>query len=102
MGVKMNLRIITKNHAPDPEKGFLTKSISKPNGRATAMLTAWELIIRNLTNLVSRLDANSFNHINYFYSNRFRSIYLGNQRNSDSMRVEKVTKQTDAMKIFRL
>ena len=94
--------IIKKNHAADPEKGFLTKSISKPNGRATAMLTAWELIIRNLTNLVSRLDANSFNYINYFYSNRFRSIYLGNQRNSDSMRVEKVTKQTDAMKIFRL
>ena len=30
MGVKMNLRIITKNHAADPEIGFLTKSISKP------------------------------------------------------------------------
>ena len=44
MAVKMNLRIITKNHAADPEIGFLTKSISKPNGRATAMLTAWELI----------------------------------------------------------
>ena len=44
MGVKMNLRIITKNHAADPEKGFLIKSISKPYGRATAMPTAWELI----------------------------------------------------------
>ena len=43
MAVKMNLRIITKNHAADPEIGFLTKSISKPNGRATAMPTAWEL-----------------------------------------------------------
>ena len=43
MNVKMNLRIITKNHAADPEKGFLTKSISKLNGRATAMPTAWEL-----------------------------------------------------------
>ena len=39
----MNLRIITKNHAADPEKGFLTKSISKPFGRATATPTAWEL-----------------------------------------------------------
>ena len=43
MGVKMNLRIITKNHAADPEKGFLTKSLSKPNIRTTAMPTAWEL-----------------------------------------------------------
>ena len=43
MGVKMNLRIITKNHAPDPEIGILTKSISKAYGRATAKPTAWEL-----------------------------------------------------------
>ena len=43
MAVKMNLRIITKNHAVDPEIGFPTKSISKPNGCATAMPTAWEL-----------------------------------------------------------
>ena len=43
MGVKMNLRIITKNDAADPEIGFLTKSISKPYGRATAMPPAWEL-----------------------------------------------------------
>ena len=40
MVVKMNLRIITNNHAADPEKGFLTKSISKSYGRATAMPTA--------------------------------------------------------------
>ena len=39
----MNLRIIMKNHAADTEIEFLTKSISKPNGRATAMPTAWEL-----------------------------------------------------------
>ena len=39
----MNLRIITKNPTADPEKGFLTKSISKPYGRATGMSTAWEL-----------------------------------------------------------
>ena len=43
MAVKMNLRIITKNHGADPEKGFLAKSISKTNGYATAMPTAWEL-----------------------------------------------------------
>ena len=43
MGVKMNLRIITKNHAADPETGFLAKSIQKSNGYATAMPTAWEL-----------------------------------------------------------
>ena len=43
MDVKMNLRIITKNHAADPEIGFHTKSISKPYGRATAMLPSWEL-----------------------------------------------------------
>ena len=38
----MNLRMITKNHAADPEIGFLTKSISKPSGRATAMPSVWE------------------------------------------------------------
>ena len=43
MGIKMNLRIITKNHAGDPEIGFLTKSILKANGRAMAIPTAWEL-----------------------------------------------------------
>ena len=43
MTVKMNLRITTKNHAADPEIGFLSKSISKPNGCATAMPTTWEL-----------------------------------------------------------
>ena len=30
----MNFRIKTKNHAADPDIGFLTKSISKPFGRA--------------------------------------------------------------------
>ena len=43
MSVKMNLRIITKNHEVDPETGSLTKSISKLDGRATAMPPAWEL-----------------------------------------------------------
>ena len=41
--VKMNFRMITKNHAADPEIGFLTKSILKPYGRIIAMPTAWEL-----------------------------------------------------------
>ena len=43
MSVKMNLRIITKNHTADPEIRFLTKSTSKPYARATAMPLAWEL-----------------------------------------------------------
>ena len=43
MGVKMNSKITTKNHAADPEIHFLAKSISKSNGCVTAMLTAWEL-----------------------------------------------------------
>ena len=43
MSVIINLRIITKNHAADPRIGFLTKSISKAFGRATAIPTAWEL-----------------------------------------------------------
>ena len=46
MGVKMNFRIITKNHEADPEIGFLKKSIPKPYARATAMPPAWELILR--------------------------------------------------------
>ena len=39
----MNLTIITKNHAADPEVGFLAKSILKSNDCAKAMPTAWEL-----------------------------------------------------------
>ena len=45
MDVKINFSVITKNHAADPEKGFLAKSISKSNGYATAMPTAWELTL---------------------------------------------------------
>ena len=41
----MNLRIITQNHAADPEIGFRTKTISKPYDRATTMPTAWMLRI---------------------------------------------------------
>ena len=43
MDVKMNLRIIIKNNPADPEIGFLPKSISKPNGCATAIPTALKL-----------------------------------------------------------
>ena len=45
MGVKMNLKIITKNHPAYTDVGFLTKSISKPYDRATAMPPACELKI---------------------------------------------------------
>ena len=52
MAVKMNLRIITKNHAADSEIGFLAKSSSKSNGCAKAMPTAWELSYFNSGNSV--------------------------------------------------
>ena len=51
IAVKMNLRITTKNHAADSEIGFVKKSISKLNGCATAMPTAWELIKPYFDNL---------------------------------------------------
>ena len=40
----MTLRRIAKNHSPDPEIRFLTKSNFKPYDRETATPTAWELI----------------------------------------------------------
>ena len=43
MALKMNLTIVTKNHAADPEIGFLVESILKSNGCATAIPTVWEL-----------------------------------------------------------
>ena len=42
MDLKMNLRIITKNHAADLEIRFLTKFISKLYGYAMAMPLASE------------------------------------------------------------
>ena len=65
MGVKINSRIITKNHVADPEIRFLTKSISKPYGRTTAMPTAWELIFQNwlLPELLSTITASSLTNI---------------------------------------
>ena len=81
MGVKMNLRIITKNHAADPEIGFLTKSNPKPYGRATAMPPAWTLtrrltgfeILNNATLifqkwLVSGIFANICHYLNFVNS----------------------------------
>ena len=67
MAVKMNLRIITRNHAADPEIGFLAKSISKSIGGATAMPTAWELIF--------------FNSPNYTCKRKHRSASRGNGSN---------------------
>ena len=43
-GCKNELRDNKKNHEADTEINFLTKSISKPYGHATAMPPAWELI----------------------------------------------------------
>ena len=43
MGVKMNLWIITKNHATDPKIGCPIKLFAKPYGRLTAMPPALEL-----------------------------------------------------------
>ena len=37
MGVKINVRVITKNYEANPEIEFLTKSISKPYSGATAI-----------------------------------------------------------------
>ena len=45
IGVEVNLRMIMKNHAADPEIKFLTNSIEKPYGRAKAMPVAWELTL---------------------------------------------------------
>ena len=45
MGAKTNFSIIIKNRVADRERGFLTKSISKPYGRATAIPPAWKLNI---------------------------------------------------------
>ena len=60
IGVKINSRIIKKNHARDPEIEFLTKSISKPNCRATAMPTVWKLIKKRI------LKASLDKRLNYF------------------------------------
>ena len=40
----MNIRKITKNHAADPEIGFLTESILKPYEHSAVMPTAGEFV----------------------------------------------------------
>ena len=54
MAVIMNLRIVTKNHAADPEMEFLAKSISKFNDCATAKPTVWELKKFRLQIIISK------------------------------------------------
>ena len=61
MTEKINLRIITKNHAADSKIGFLTKSILKPYGHGTFMPTAWKLILD--TNIIQ-----SKNHLSLWVS----------------------------------
>ena len=48
----MNLRIVIKNHAADSKIAFLVKSVSKPNGCAKAMPTAWELKSQNFAKTI--------------------------------------------------
>ena len=52
----LNLRIVTKNH--NREIGLLTKSISKPHCRATAMPTAWKLRLVDIKRIKSNLNIN--------------------------------------------
>ena len=63
-GRKINLMKITKNHAADPEIGFFKKSISKPNGCATAIPTVWELV--NLRRLKIFKKSSITTSIKYF------------------------------------
>ena len=63
MGVKMNLRIITTYHAGDPKIRFLTKSILKPYGRATAMPPAWGLFSKLQKRVVTYSIANHFSSL---------------------------------------
>ena len=55
MGLKMNLRKITRNHEADPEIEFLTKSIRKPYERVTERPSASELEINLLYNVKSTI-----------------------------------------------
>ena len=68
MDVEMNLRIISKNHAADPEKRSLTKSISTPYGRATAMPPAWELKNWKYWTLTTPVDSAFISTVISFFS----------------------------------
>ena len=69
----MNLRIITKNHAADPEIGFITKSISKPYGRALAIPTAWEI---SKSDVVFKVRSKILNFDSDSKDIAFKSIFL--------------------------
>ena len=60
----MNLSIIKKNHAADPEVGFLTKSILKPYGRATAMPPPWQLTYLVCKMLVDMIEGRQDTRLN--------------------------------------
>ena len=64
MAVKMNFTIMTKNHAADAEKGFLAKSISKPDCCATAMPTTLKAISHEIfikyDHLTFQIESSSF------------------------------------------
>ena len=51
MDVKMNLRIIMKNHADDSKIGFPLKIDFKAEWTHESMPTAWELNIGNFANI---------------------------------------------------
>ena len=83
---KMNSRVVTRNHSADPEIGFLTKSIPKPYGRATAMPPAWELkympISRCLKILFSKTKI-SYPILSYWtLSKNLRALLADYSRNS--------------------
>ena len=81
MAVKMNLTIITKNHAAYPKIGkIFAKSISKSNGCVTAMPTAlnliWESepqILRHLEGIISDKSSNST--LGQEWSSRWRHVF---------------------------
>ena len=65
MGIKMILRIITKNHEADPELGFFTKSIWQPYGRSMTMPPASEL--RSLKVKTSGKSKKRLNFRNFYF-----------------------------------
>ena len=59
--------MITKNHAADPEKGLLTKSISKLYGRARAIPLTLELT--SIVRLIIRVFTNGNAGLSIGFSN---------------------------------
>ena len=77
----MNFRTITKNHTAYPEKGLLTKSISKPYSRATAMPPALELKMRLLL-WCQKIFFRNFYFKNESKANNVKLCYIMNNRGS--------------------